>query len=134
MKRSLRVKLLTLKNFAMIMFAGFVFVFGCGAGCESIKTGDTTKHEMEQTWSTRYFPAIPVLAPDASVDAIAVRSDLELARTKMFALVAQAEAQHYATIHALKLSAAATVSKLTTGALAILGGFVITTIASGATL
>lgn len=86
------------------------------------------------TQAANYFPALPALAPDASVDAIAARSDLEATRTKMFAVIAQAESQHYATIHALKLSAAATVSNVVTSVLSIVGGLVLTAIAAGHTV
>ncbi len=77
-----------------------------------------------------YFPAIPALPADPSPEAIVARGDLELARTNMFAVVAQAENQHYATIHALKLSAATEVSKVATGVLAIVGGFALKTLAT----
>jgi hypothetical protein len=78
-----------------------------------------------------YFPAIPDLAPDANPDMIAARSDQEVTRDKMFALVAEAEKEHYATLHALKLSAASEASNVATGVLAIVGGIAVQLLAKG---
>ena len=75
------------------------------------------------------FPAIPALPDSPTAEAIAARSDLSAARDKMFAVVAQAEQEHYATIHALKISAASEVSKVATGVLAIVGAVGVKTLA-----